>query len=141
MQPRKVIPRGPAETVGHARSTAELRPRGPALAAATGCVDHDEEQAGTADQTEGVSSTDVSVDTVNQQVTCTARCAAEEKRRPRLSSKRSPVCRACAISFEVVAPRQRRPCSASDDDIKKQVNAAYRRSCTERQQYHRAVRE
>jgi hyperosmotically inducible protein len=77
--------------------------------------------------TEGVSSTAVSVDTVNQQVTLHGKVrSAEEKAKAEAVVKAITGVQGVRNLLEVVAPRQKKAVQRSDDDIKKHVDAALR---------------
>ena len=72
--------------------------------------------------TEGVSSTAVSVDTVNQQVTLHGKVrSAEEKAKAETVVKTITGVQGVRNLLEVVAPRHEKAVQRSDDDIKKQV--------------------
>lgn len=75
--------------------------------------------------TEGVSSTDVNVDTVNRQVTLHGKVrSADEKAKAETVVKTIDGVKGVRNLLEVVAPRHEEAVQRSDDDIKKQVNTA-----------------
>ena len=75
--------------------------------------------------TEGVSTTAVSVDTVNQQVTLHGKVrSADEKAKAETVVATITGVQGVRNLLEVVAPRREKAVQRSDDDIKKQVNAA-----------------
>ena len=75
--------------------------------------------------TEGVSATAVSVDTTNQQVTLHGKVgSAEEKAKAETVVKTIDGVKSVRNLLEVVAPQHEKAVQRSDDDIKKQVNAA-----------------
>jgi len=75
--------------------------------------------------TEGVSSTAVSVDTVNQQVTLHGKVrSAEEKAKAETVVKTITGVQGVRNLLEVVAPQHEKAVQSSDDDIKKRVNTA-----------------